>query len=589
MSFLSMFCRNLRGAEWVKRYSKIFILIGGSLLCALLSVQAAPDDPLHLRYQRVGAAARPFIPLVQEYLRRGDSSYAQKDGYESFQYSLHFFDTAHAIAQQLKDTALLAETTAAIARVYDAWNEDPQKTINLLRQSIVFMESKSNDAIRRYYTRYLLAHAYQKAKQEQAALYRLENLLAVLSTSDTALLHQMPFTVEMAFTAVKAGNIELADRILNKLTRREWIANDTLTHNYLDDYYLTRAYIDVADGKAETPYVDSFKHAFKTESVLYQKKMYAQMLAEFFKFKGNFTLAFYYMEQMEALGLLMHTGQERDQLSKSLAYTESGAQKRQLKLEQHIRTARITGLWVLGVGLMIITVLSFYLYNRNYKFRQQSKLLHQTNQALDEKVAQVELLNQEIEHRIKNNLYAVQSLLKLQSRQAPGEEIAASLQMAQLRVSSIALLHTMLLKGRGAMQFGAYAQLLFENIIACYEEERKVNFHLKVEDCPLPETTYSPLSLILNEWITNSVKYARPLGRELNLFLSLTSVPEQGIVITYYDNGLPPYIVSTPASGLGSKIINMLTRQMGAPLIQESLFHYKITLPYERENQSTAS
>ena len=581
MAFLSTFCRVTDDLVWIRKRSKTAIAFGGFLMCVLSNATADPGALQPFPYQQVGAAARPFIPVVQSYLRRGYYLYNQKDGCKSLQQSLCFFDTANTIAQRLQDTALLAETTCAIAHFYDGWNEDPQKTISLLKQALLYMEAKSSNIPRLHYTRYLLARAYVKAGENATAFVYLEQLLTNLSPSDTALLHKMPFTVEMAFTAVEAGNVGLANRILTKLTRREWIANEPQNDNYLDHYYLTRAYIDAMHGKKESPYLDSFRHALKTEPVLFNKRYYAKLLADYYKLNGNYALAFHYLEYSETLDLLLHAQEERSRFSELLASTEAKVLNRQQKVTAAIQTPSNTALWVLDGLVLVIAGLSFYFYGQNQKFRQQSKQLQHANQVLDGKVAQVELRSQEVEHRVKNNLYAVQSLLELQSRQALGEEAAASLQIAQMRVASVALLYNMLLQGKGTLRFEVFAQALFKNIIACYADEREVTFSLEVEDSPLPESTYSPLSLMLNEWVTNSVKYAQTNGSALRLFLSLKKVPQVGILITYHDNGVLSPHQRAPVTGLGSKIISMLAHQMGATLLQESLFYYQITLPHE--------
>ncbi len=562
------------------------VALAGLLLLITLRAVGSPTDPANCRYLRVSATARPFIPVVAYYLRHGDSVYALKEGYHSCRQSLSYFDTANAIAQRLKDTALLAETTFALGRVYDAWNEDPPKTIALFEQSVAYMKAKSTDTLRRYYAAFLLAHAYRKAGDTLGALQQLEALWRALRKHDTAFLRRMPSTVEMAAAAADIGALKLADRILEQLTRREWIKNDVESYNYLNHYFLTRAHIDLGAGRLSTPYLDSFRQSYEVEKKPETKAYYAHDLALLYEQTHNYEEAFRFRKEADRLFALTTTHSERKLLSDALSRTEKLSLRRQQYYQENIRSTRLTAFWVLSTLLLIISILSFYLYRRGRRYRSQSKLLQNTNRVLDEKVAYIELINRERDHRFKNNLNAVQSLLQMQSRQAPLEEVAARLRVAQMRVESIALLHNMLLQGRGQLSFAAYAESLFKGVLDCYADEKAILFHLDIEEWSFPEEFYAPFSLILNEWITNSVKYAQPAGEHLNLFLSLKTKSGTSIVIDYHDDGLPLKTTTIPPEGLGSQIIYMLARQMGATLLQDSPFHYKITLLHERENQS---
>ncbi len=464
-----------------------------------------------------------------------------------------------------------------MGRIYDAWNKEPKRTFSFFRQAINYMRLKSTDTARQYYTIYLLAHTYGKSGDNASMLVMLEQLFNTIRKEPKAALYKMPFTSEMALAAAEAGGFELARRIL-QLTPREWIANDATTHNYLDHYYVTRALMEVHAGRHQTLYMDSVKQAYEAESKITEKIYDAAQLLKLYELIADYKNAYRFQKKIDSLQETLVTPEGQD-LFTALLQSELSSRSRQNLYQAHIRTTRTAAQWILSVLVVVISVLSFYLYTRNRKYKGQSKLLVHTNQVLDEKIEQVRLLNKEIEHRVKNNLYTIQSLLQLQSRQTENEEVAASLQIAQMRVECMALLHNMLLRGHGHLSFKAYAETLIKEIVSSYATEKEINFTLDVEDSPLPETFYVPLSLILNEWVTNSVKYAQTDDRILRLFLSVKKENDGPILIGYYDNGVLPQKPAVPQEGLGSQIIRMLSRQMRATLIQKPLFHYKITLP----------
>ncbi len=126
------------------------------------------------------------------------------------------------------------------------------------------------------------------------------------------------------------------------------------------------------------------------------------------------------------------------------------------------------------------------------------------NQQFDKQVAQVELLNKEIQHRVKNNLHILFSLLRMQERRTDHPEVLAQLRAARLRVESIAALHQLLLRQPGALPLGEFLHTLVNTAVVCLTTDRPVITHLHTEAVGLPPEGYFPLSLILNEWITNS-------------------------------------------------------------------------------------
>ena len=97
----------------------------------------------------------------------------------------------------------------------------------------------------------------------------------------------------------------------------------------------------------------------------------------------------------------------------------------------------------------------------NQDLAAASRAVAGVNQQLDEKVAQVELLNKEIQHRVKNNLHMIFSLLHLQERRTDNEEVIENLQAARLRVESIAALQTQLLRNPDVPDLTAFLKQLW--------------------------------------------------------------------------------------------------------------------------------
>lgn len=520
-------------------------------------------------------------------LHAGDSVYAQKQGYRSFAHAQHYYDSAQLLADRSQDTLLLAEAVFARGRVYDAWNKEPQKTVTYFRQATDLFARLPAQRRRYFYAKFLLAHAYDKVPDSLRTVQVLRQLRHELAGQPEQVLRQVPSTVEMALTATQVRNYALADSLLRQLVRRAWVRNDPETYDYLTHYYLAQARLDVLyrQPRRFTPYLDSL--ARTPGANIMDGVYYGHNLADLYAAAGQFQAAYSARTRASQLGDSLDNKGEVEQVRQSLLRSEEQALERQRSYEASRQRARTWGLWGLGSALTIISLLSFYLYRQERRSRQQARALVQANTALaasnaelDQQVAQVELLNKEIQHRVKNNLHMVYSLLQMQERRTDNAQVIEHLQTARLRVESIAALHNQLLSNPGAPDLAAYLRGLISSVVGCLATDRQVVTHLQTADLPLPAGSHLALSLILNEWVTNSIKYAAPADNLLEISVRFRREAD-ATCLTYSDNGqLPPGAAPRPA-GLGTQIITLLTRQLGATLgtLPGQPYHYDLCIP----------
>jgi PAS domain S-box-containing protein len=209
--------------------------------------------------------------------------------------------------------------------------------------------------------------------------------------------------------------------------------------------------------------------------------------------------------------------------------------------------------------------------NHELETRVQQRT-HALNQSLGEK----EVLLKEIHHRVKNNLQIISSLLRMQSRklgQSPC--IEGAFNDAQNRVRAMALIHEQLYRSSDLSkpQFDQYLQALTENLLQTYRlGQRPVGARFQLEPLQLNLNSAIPCGLIVNELVSNALKYAftdQTQDQTQNqtqgqITISLTSASATTIVLGIADNGcgLSPEIDWRQTRSLGLQIVCSLVEQL---------------------------
>lgn len=192
---------------------------------------------------------------------------------------------------------------------------------------------------------------------------------------------------------------------------------------------------------------------------------------------------------------------------------------------------------------------------------ERKKTMEQIRRSLEEK----ETLLKEIHHRVKNNLQIISSLLRMQSRRPLDEATLILFQESQNRVQSMALIHEQLYQSPDLSQidFGEYIRSLTDNLFRCYGVSR-VALNIKTNGLKLTLDTAIPCGLIINELVSNSLKYAFPQGRKGDINIFLQSTADNTVTLTVSDSGIgiPETLDWQNSNSLGLRIVRNLTKQL---------------------------
>jgi two-component sensor histidine kinase len=178
-----------------------------------------------------------------------------------------------------------------------------------------------------------------------------------------------------------------------------------------------------------------------------------------------------------------------------------------------------------------------------------------------------EVLLKEIHHRVKNNLQVISSMLSLQSRTAKDQEIMEMFQESQNRVRSMALIHERLYRSRdlSRIDFSEYIQDLVTRLVYSYSAySGPVTLKIDADDVFLGVDTAIPCGLIINELLSNSLKYAFPDGREGEIRVEMSAHRNGRLTMIVGDSGVgfPKGLDFRNTETLGLQLVDSLVAQL---------------------------
>jgi two-component sensor histidine kinase len=140
-----------------------------------------------------------------------------------------------------------------------------------------------------------------------------------------------------------------------------------------------------------------------------------------------------------------------------------------------------------------------------------------------------ELLLREIHHRVKNNMQVMSSLLKLQSRNVKDEQQIEMLKESQNRIKAMALIHEKLYRSKdfANVEFNDYIKDLVNDLFLSYKvSSSDIELKMNIDNISLGIDTAIPCGLIVNELVSNSLKYAFPKGKNGEIRISLRRIAD---------------------------------------------------------------
>lgn len=228
--------------------------------------------------------------------------------------------------------------------------------------------------------------------------------------------------------------------------------------------------------------------------------------------------------------------------------------------------------WAISISLLLLLLPALW---GLYLTKKHNREVSTQMQHIEQQNAEKEILLKEIHHRVKNNLQVVTSLLHLQSHDIKDPATRALFDQSQYRINAMAMIHEMLYQSSdlSAIDYQTYLKQLINKLVRSIKgSETAVQLELNITPLHLNIDTAIPLGLLINELITNSLKYGLDKGKDSILTVHLTASKEGNYLLEIGDNGKGmqnDWTKTAKPQSLGLRLVKQLALQLEGQLIQQ--------------------
>jgi two-component system, sensor histidine kinase PdtaS len=518
-----------------------------------------------------------------------------------FQKSIDYYEMAYNFYKR-KPSTVLFYIASLISEAFTKLNR-PQDGIAQLNNKIRF-RPPANDYEKRE-VEYSLATCYRVLKQYDSAEVHFLKLLALQRKDrkvDLAVMNKM-----LGQLYVEWEKYALAKPYLDKSLASGVFSKRALSHLY---FMLFKA--DSAAGN----YLAAMDHLMKNkkiDEVLYYEAKTRENQELQIKYETEKKEREINMQEKDILllkGLTQLQQKSIEQANLKLQY-DSLAREQSIKLlavqsakkdnELLLKQAGIKQATfqknVTIAGLAFLLVILALLYNQ-YRIKQRNnKEISDKNLSLQHLLTEKEWLLKEVHHRVKNNLHTIVSLLETQSAYLKDDALLA-IQNSQHRVFAMSLIHQKLYQTENSsnINMSTYLPELLHYLRNSFDVRQRIYFTVDIKDIHLDISKAIPVGLILNEAVTNSIKYAFPRPGNGAIDISMERVAENRIRLCIADNGigLPSHWDTVQGNSLGLKLMRGLSEDIRGEFLIENANGTKIVIEFPedifihyRENESS--
>ncbi len=224
--------------------------------------------------------------------------------------------------------------------------------------------------------------------------------------------------------------------------------------------------------------------------------------------------------------------------------------------------------------LVLILFMAFLGWIFGKRFIEKVHGIYQGKEELEKRVEEKEMLLKEVHHRVKNNLQTVSSLLRMQGRSIEDAQTLSQIRSSQNRVVCMAMVHEMLYQREdlSCIEYSTYVHQLGDYLVKSLKgPESNIRLNIDIPEIELGIDTAIPLGLLINEAVTNALKYGFEGRDSGEISISLEKEDKHEFVLRIGDDGIgyPESMDYQTSKSLGLKLIHNLSRQLKGSVIRD--------------------
>lgn len=474
---------------------------------------------------------------------------------KNYKLALIYYNKAEVIAVKFKDIGAIQEIKFNLALLLKKLN-NPQKALAELNGLIKQYPPTNKDQL--ITTSFLFANIYMDLKQYPNAKFYVDSLAKLSKKYPEEVSQNTTFNKAPIRYFFETGQYKQAYKFLR--------LNDSIVainhmHNAKVENELYWSRTDSAVG--------NFSSALKHYKI-YKEVSDSGKSQSLRKQLNELQLQFDVDHKDQHIAMLTQQGQ---------------LQENRIRLESVYRKIFIGGFILLFVFLGLV-------YNR-YLMKKRSNVIMETKQSkintqndlLRKLVQEKEWLVKEIHHRVKNNLQIVISLLNTQSAYLEKGDALDAIRNSQHRMQTISLIHQKLYQSENlsTINMAAYIRELIEYLSESFNSNKKVMMDINVSPVTLDVSQAVPLGLILNEAISNSIKYAFKETANARIHILLEPADDGKYLLCITDNGigLPDGFDIDNTSSLGMSLMIGLAQQLEGEFLLDNKNGLKVCIVFK--------
>lgn len=548
---------------------------------ASVMYQAVPQEPASKKGQ-----AEKLEALAQMHQIQGNYTEA-----------LHYGLAALKNAQEIGDTAKLSRYFLQLGYLYHDLKQ-PDKALESCAESLrhVVEVNKDNDSfnILSLAVNVLLAqHRVKEALQYISKFVRATPPTSLKSIAMLTLFKAQCYAALQQYPLAKK-HILLAEAYLREIDG----AKDLIFHN--DSYRMGvyqvagELYMATKDYPKARSYFKKMVQVNQKVKYLSEEVLHEQLLSKLDSAQANFKGALVHHQRYSFLkDSIFNEARSRQITNFQIQYeTQAKVQRiamltKKNEIQQALLAQNEFQQTVFIVGSILLSALLLLVY-RGFKVKKKhNKILegkqdeiNRKNESLNQLLADKEILLsnkdelleekgwllKEVHHRVKNNLQIVTSLLNSQAAYLNDIKALTAIEDTRHRVHAMSLIHQKLYQSDriATIAIDDYLRELVEHLSDSYNSDGNISFQLEILPMEMNVAMAVPLGLLVNEAVTNSIKYAFPDGKAGIVSLSLREVLPCSYLLTIADTGIGIKNTSDFSSrrSLGMSLMKGLSKQL---------------------------